>query len=311
MVFKNVGIAITERCNAKCQMCCSSCGTLDQIGLTMTSYQLQSLLGQIRDVPFIEEIGITGGEPMLFPDLVRQVLDFDFGREMRVGIKTNGFWGENKKRASEFLEEYAAKLDSLSFSYDEFHRDYISLNAIKNLIELAWERKIPTEVVGCFVAGSVTPGEIMDEFGDSIYKTRFKYQPVFRTGLASDFPEDSFISLYSPDQEDLPCMAGRQGSLLVTTAMDLYPCCSQVVQNTILKIGNLKEQSLSDAIETALGNRLIVELITEGLAPFVKALEGKLELSQGITIPCELCGSIFEDGRYLGAMDEYLRSRSS
>lgn len=108
MEFKNIALLITENCNARCKMCCDSRGVV--CGKTLSVDEIDYILNNIKDVHEIESVGITGGEPMLYPELVKKILNYDYGRSMSVTLKTNGFLGKNKHKAEEFIRENKNKL---------------------------------------------------------------------------------------------------------------------------------------------------------------------------------------------------------
>ena len=72
MEFKGCGILLTENCNARCKMCCDSRGLVR--GKTLTIEELDLILKNIKECPSIDLIGVTGGEPMLYPDLVEHII---------------------------------------------------------------------------------------------------------------------------------------------------------------------------------------------------------------------------------------------
>ncbi|MDO4849978.1 MAG: radical SAM protein [Coriobacteriia bacterium] len=306
MVFNNVGLVITDCCNARCEMCCSGREDARERAVTLTPDDLNLVLAQVRECADIEMIGVTGGEPMLRTDLVQQICDFDFGRKLTVSLKTNGFWGSDLVKAEEFIARNHAVLTHISFSYDEFHRRYISLDSIKRIIDISQAYSVTTDVVGCFFADSTQPGDILNELGEYAYKTKFVYQPVFRTGLASDFDEERFVRLYEVGKNRLFCPAPRKGSLLITSRLDLYPCCSQVAQNTILRIGNLRDKPLAELLKDMGHNKLLVKLFTEGLDGLLEAAGITKECPGKLSVPCEACELLFADGRYLERIHEAL-----
>lgn len=306
MEFNNVGLVIMDCCNARCEMCCSGREDMRGQNVTLTIEDLNLTLKQIRDCAEIQMIGITGGEPMLRPDLVQQICDFDYGRKVTVSLKTNGFWGADPVKAEKFIARNREVLTHISFSYDEFHRRYVSLGSIKNIIDIAQPNSVTTDIVGCFFADSVQPGDILNELGEHAYKTKFVYQPVFRTGLASDFEEERFVRLYEVGKDRLFCPAPHKGSLLITSHLDLYPCCSQVAQNTILKIGNLRDRPLSSLLKDIGHNRLLIKLFTEGLDGLIEASGITAECPKMLSTPCEACELLFADGRYLKRIHDAL-----
>lgn len=152
---------------------------------------------------------------------------------------------------------------------------------------IAQAYSVTTDIVGCFFADSIQPGDILNELGEYAYKTRFVYQPVFRTGLASDFSEERFVRLYEVGKDRLFCPAPRKGSLLITSRLDLYPCCSQVAQNTILRIGNLRDNPLAELVKDMEHNKLLAKLFTEGLDGFLDAAGITEECPKRLSVPCE------------------------
>ena len=108
MEFKGCGILLTENCNARCKMCCDSRGLVR--GKTLTIEELDLILKNIKECPSIDLIGVTGGEPMLYPDLVEHIINFDYGRKVGITIKTNGFWGKDINKASDFDVKIAGEV---------------------------------------------------------------------------------------------------------------------------------------------------------------------------------------------------------
>ena len=113
MEYNSCGILLTENCNAKCKMCCDSRGRV--IGKTLSKEELKLILDNIKECETIDVVGITGGEPMLYPELIEYIFNYDYGRNVGFTIKTNGFWGSDKDKAKKFISRYKTKLKNLSF----------------------------------------------------------------------------------------------------------------------------------------------------------------------------------------------------
>lgn len=148
MEYNHVAILLTENCNARCKMCCDSRGEVK--GHTLTKEELNIILDNITEYTSIETIGITGGEPMLYPNLIEYIFNYNYKREMKFTLKTNGFWGNNIEMSSQFLNKHKDKITNISFSYDEFHKEFIDLENIKSIIDICLNYKISTDIVGCF-----------------------------------------------------------------------------------------------------------------------------------------------------------------
>lgn len=298
MEYSSVGILLTENCNAKCKMCCDSRGEVK--GKTLSLSEINTILENIKECKEINSIGITGGEPLLYPDLVEYILNFDYGRPLNFTIKTNGFWGNNKEKARDFINKNKNKINSLSFSYDEFHKEFIDIDNIKNLIDIANEYNIKTEIIGCFLKSGVNPGDILNELGDYAYVTNFHYQPVINTGSAKNFHDSEFIKLLNSDNHEIRCFAPCESQLLINPNLTVYPCCSQVIENTILEVGNLRNDSLNSIISSIKHNQIFYTIFTKGFTPFIDFMKkNNIKYEKQLSSPCEVCASLFETDWFL------------
>lgn len=303
MEYKGCGILLTENCNAKCKMCCDSRGLVR--GKTLTMEELDVILTNIKECPSINLIGVTGGEPMLYPELVDHIINFDYGRKVGVTIKTNGFWGKNISKAKAFIERNKENLKMISFSYDEFHKEFIDLQSILNIIDIADDLEVSTEIVGCFLKDGMQPGDIINELGEYAYKTTYAYQPVINTGSAELFSESQFMKLLNLDKHEARCIGLLDRTLLINAKLEVYPCCSQVIENTLLLMGDLHEEKLTDIIESIDYNRILHKIFTEGFTPFLQLLEQKgIDYPKKLTSPCELCGFLFKNDWFLKLLKE-------
>ena len=84
-------------------MCCDSRGLAK--GKTLSIDELDIILHNIALCDEIKVIGITGGEPMLYPELIKHITDYDYRRKVSVTIKTNGFWGYDRSKAENFIKD--------------------------------------------------------------------------------------------------------------------------------------------------------------------------------------------------------------
>lgn len=304
MEYNHIAILLTENCNARCRMCCDCRGEVK--GHTLTTEELDIILKQINDYPFAETVGITGGEPMLYPELCEYIMNYNFKRKMRFTIKTNGFWGNNTAKARVFLEKYSKKISKISFSYDEFHKEFIDLNFIKKIIDLCLNYKIKTDIVGCFLKNGMQPGDVLNELGQYAYLTDFYYQPVIQTGAAKKLEEAEFVKVFDTQKDELRCLvtAKQEYSLLINPQLEVYPCCSQCIENTVLNIGNLKETELKDIVEEIKCNKIFHTIFTQGFTPFIKFMkENGIPHPKNLSAHCEICEYLFSTDWFLKILE--------
>jgi len=304
MEFKNIALLITENCNARCKMCCDSRGEV--CGKTVSSAELDFILNNIKGASEIESVGITGGEPMLYPEIVERILNYDFGRSMSITLKTNGFWGKNIVKTESFIQDNKDKLSYISLSYDAFHKEFIHVDYLINIIKIAAKYGVHTEVVGCFLKNGAKPGDILNDFGEAAYYTDFCYQPVIKTGSACCFENSELIKLLSTDDIDIRCVAVSQPDILINAKLDVFPCCSQVIENTILEFGNLNDSSLNNIISDIKHNKILFTIFTEGFTPFIDFMNlHGIKYPHHLASPCELCAYLFESDWFLKELQKY------
>lgn len=305
MEYNYIAILLTENCNARCKMCCDSRGEVK--GHTLSIDELNIILSNIQRTNSIKTIGITGGEPMLYPELIEYIFNYNYKKQMNFTIKTNGFWGKDKEKSNEFLRKYKDIISNISFSYDEFHKEYIDLSYIKNIIDLTLEHKISTDIVGCFMKTGMQPGDVLEELGSYAYLTKFLCQPVVKTGSARNFKDDIFVKLLDTNKHELKCLvtATKDYSLAINPNLDVYPCCSQCIENTILNMGNLKERSLEDIINDILYNKVLNTVFIDGFTPFIEILNRKNIRYPGlVSSHCEMCEYLFSSDWFLQILED-------
>ena len=142
----------------------------------------------------------------------------------------------------------------------------------------------------------------MDEYA---YLTDFLYQPVIKTGSALSFSSGSFIDLIDVSQTPPVCLISRDRQLLINPRLQVFPCCSQVIENTILEVGNLNEEALNTIINNIYTNVVLHDMIISGFENFIKRFdEYGINYPQHLSSPCEFCEFIFKDDEILKVLYE-------
>ena len=94
----------------------------------------------------VTEVGISGGEPFLFPDKVIELVKGLKSLKVKtVRPFSNGFWGANRNQAIEILTALkkagfgSDAGDRLKISVGEFHQSQVSIEAVMDLCQYHWE----------------------------------------------------------------------------------------------------------------------------------------------------------------------------
>jgi len=107
------------------------------IGTAISAWQsLKTLVGEYA------RIHLTGGEPFLYWDHLQQILEQ--AKYQKLGkidlIETNGSWANNEKIISHYLRTLdKLGMERLKISTDPFHQEFIDIEPVRRLANLAAE----------------------------------------------------------------------------------------------------------------------------------------------------------------------------
>ena len=96
-----VGLLITERCNVECDHCWFDSGPHREN--TMKEEEAIGYIDQAGEIPSVEWISITGGEPFLYPELLESSIKHASKKGLRTECVTNCFWADSEEKAEETL----------------------------------------------------------------------------------------------------------------------------------------------------------------------------------------------------------------
>lgn len=302
-LFQSIGVAITRKCNAACRMCCFECGPARDE--TLAEQEVYDIIEQAKEMDGISRIGFSGGEAMLYPDLLFGGLAKAKEAGMRTSLTSNGFWGEDDITCRRTLNTFRTLgLDSLTVSVDHYHLEYVSLSAIANIIRNNKNIGVPlTLAIGDSLEGK-RASDILQDLGTDAYSTNLILYPFMPVGRGCEIPDTAIYQLpYNPEWK---CHNNHHLAILYDGSV--YPCCSQAVYGSALSMGNIREQALTDIAERYSGKCIFSTLKRRGLDWFVKiAVErfGK-ELPDHFHSPCQLCNTLFTDKTFVEGLPKYI-----
>lgn len=300
IVPDKIGFVLTDKCTAKCDMCCFNCSPDNNSFQSLD--RIKELISEAAERKSIGTVGFSGGEPFLaYNDLVEAVkFAHKFG--MRVICTTNGFWGTDKKGALIKLTELKnAGLSKLSLSCDLFHQKYVDINALENILTLCNELDIFTEIGSVVTKSKSDLSPITSQLSSVLVNVPHYRTPCLPIGSAYEqIPSDDFIYDNKVLEKDNRCFECSYFAIYVNG--DVFPCCSQIGEIEKFRLGNIHTdnlQTLYDAYNTNMYLRLIKKY---GLSWFVDIArrEGYSQiLTKKYVNKCDLCHSIFTDMEFL------------
>jgi len=131
---------ISYKCTNECKHCAIP-GSPNQDAISMKLEDVRRYLEDVTSNYIVDEVGFFGGEPLLhlnlLVSLIEEVKRFDIPK---IGLPTNGYWGKNDSTAKECaLKLKKAGLNTIGFSVDTFHQEFIPLDVVKRAMKAAYE----------------------------------------------------------------------------------------------------------------------------------------------------------------------------
>jgi len=126
----SVQFVYTQKCNAHCSHCINNCGPEETAKLNPK--KVIDSVNEISELK-IKDLGITGGESLIFLDEITAILSAAKKKKIRASMVSNAFWASDEKKAKEIaLSLDKAGLKELDISCDSFHIQFIPFSNIIN-----------------------------------------------------------------------------------------------------------------------------------------------------------------------------------
>jgi hypothetical protein len=265
-----LGLHITDRWNARCQHCAYHCGP-EAKGIIKFN-EVKEYLRQASKQG-IDMLCISGGEPMLFPRLVTQVVAEAKKFRMRnIWLFSNAFWASTPRVTEKKLAQLKkAGVTRLCTSADGFHVHFVSTERVRNAIttasKLGLEVVLDTRYVG-FTPQQDNPInkatiQVLEQLGDLVNIEAWRGPPLY-VGRAAE--------ILAPSLVDEPYLLGGActgpwagGDWEHPTGVDVDPY-GEVTLCPGISIGNARKLPLTKILSSyeAKGHPIIRELLDRG-----------------------------------------------
>jgi len=302
-MIEGVTLILTYRCTNQCRHCCY--GAAPNRNTLMKIEEVRNYLKELSKIQLPEWVCIFGGETLLYPELLFNVISEVKKFEVpRVSVITNGFWGKDEQLARKYVKNLKnAGLNLLILSVDAFHQEFIPLEIVKTVLRVAEDVKMENIEVDAKVLDNFEEQNVYNERTKALLKeiqeefnVKIDVKSVHLYGRAAydlarhlpskGIPEDKCSSLH------------YYGTLKEPTGIEIEPN-GWVWICTGIAIGNAKTDALSRILQEYdySKNPIIKIVVDEGPAELLKiAVEKGYEPLKGYADKCHLC---FETRKFL------------
>jgi pyruvate-formate lyase-activating enzyme len=290
-----VGLLITQRCNAACTHCATSCGPDKTAALSRANVfrimEEASALAAGRALTFC----ISGGEPFLDFAHLRNIVAHGRSLGGECTCVTNGYWATTDDKARILLTELRAHgLVRIAVSTSRFHQRFVKLARVQRALRMAVEVGL-----GAVLKVAATPQERAQVERLQAWAVDtglagvevIALMPYLREG--QQLPAGDFA--LQPGLPAGPCPAP---SLTVREDGTAYSCCSPAGFTDSLSLGNAVDEGFEAPFLRFLLNGRQRVLREGGPAAFADAIRrrglGHL-LRERYAGVCDLCAHIASD----------------
>jgi len=317
-IWRNAGLLLTYKCNAKCEFCYYNCppqqGGLMPVDMAINVWRsLRELAGDSA------KVHITGGEPFLYWEHLVEILRE--AKKNNLGpvdmIETNGFWAVDEniiKERMRVLDEFG--MSRLKISCDPFHQEYVDIELVKRLASVAKELLEHASVLvrwEKYLDKPVEMKNITTDERNKFYVEALKDYPCRFTGRAAD----GIAELVASQTVEQIAARNCSNAFLDSKGVHIDPygnifsgTCSGII------VGNITKRPLAEIWKNwqPSNDKIIETLFNSGPAGLLdEAIKAGYTQSKLYAGKCHLCTSIrrffFDKGLYktvLGPAECYL-----
>ena len=308
MLYSKLAIAVTDRCNAECAICCLRCSPKGT--QTLETEEMMQAIGQAAQTEGMEEICFTGGEPLLYEERVEACARYASERGLRSSVYTNGFWGSDPQCAQAWAEAlYAAGVRKMHFSSDAWHQKYVSFSALETAMRCSREAGMRNELAIMESVGTNHNRQAFLSMPIEYREAKVRVHPMLPVGRAREaVPEGQVLKLFSPDR--MRCC--HEGTALLTPDGYYSMCCSFCVLSIPrLRIGHMREIAFSELEERVLSDDAFYIMLQDGFGWYMHALrERGFDVPEKVCFPCACCEMVFCNPSFMEQIQDEVKKHA-
>ncbi|KXH76111.1 MAG: hypothetical protein AM326_07740 [Candidatus Thorarchaeota archaeon SMTZ-45] len=298
MQVRGASLLITFRCPSKCDHCAYNAGP-EQVG-HISLDDAEQWLSDLAENKQFEWLTLHGGEPFLYLDDMKAMLTIakDLGVPRRGSI-TNGFWARTSHVARKTLKELIdAGLNTLTFSVDGFHQQYIDIRNVKLGIEAAVFLGLEKVWVDSYYMKSLESKNPYDQLTKASLREVQDIEGIEQSLYPVDFEGRGAKSLigYAEMSPEIPhgkcILPFWLGGDLRSPEVIEIDFEGNITLCPGICIGNAKRNSLSDSLNSySYSNHPIIRILAETgpIGLYQLALQHGLEPNSTFVNECHLC----------------------
>ena len=304
MRYNTLGIQITNTCNMTCAHCITDSSPSARGDLSWK--QIEEAVRSAA--PHIEGVCVTGGEPMLRPELTLKTITLTRDLGLISSMVTNAFWSRTQGETLRVFRQLAdAGLSKMGVSFDRFHDRIVNAATLDRLLTVGAETNIRIQIQYC--------GDRTDAAYRTITDVAGRHGVEILSSDVVPFGRGQQIAIRrNPNIDRVPDAAcGVAVRPVLTPEGDLYTCCGPArgaPADSPLRLRTSAPSDVGDALRSGASNPLLNLIHTQGpralydrLSPeSQQRVAGRL-LDESF---CALCRAITDDRGAVAELESVL-----
>jgi organic radical activating enzyme len=303
-----VGLQLTDACDIACEHCWLGNPKIKQ---AMTFDDAKRYIEQTIDIPSIEWVSFTGGEPFLLPSVLHKIIKFSADNGLKTECVTNCSWATDYETTVRILKKLKSNgLDVLNISVDDFHQQFVPFSKVQNSFEASQKIGLKTIIMNTTKRTSkLRLPEIIQRLGpDKIkivgktpppekYSSLAVETPFIPVGRGAKIPQKEWLIDEAPIVG--PCHLVLK-DIGIDPKGELLACCSAASLQKKGRLGNIRETNIQKRLDKAHRQTLFKSLEQEGPVGLADKLD--LQWKNRFISKCHLCYEVLQ----AAALDQIL-----
>ena len=216
--LRKIEFVVTYACTGRCRHC--SEGDHESCGERIDPAVAADAVRRIAKAYDIQTVMTFGGEPLLYVDVVEQIMRAATERQIsRRQVITNGYFTKNTEKIRSVAKRLAAcGVNDLLLSVDAFHQETIPIDVVRSFAEAAKGYGIPIRFQPAWLVSEADVNPYNCQTGSILESLRDLEIPVsdgnviFSEGNAKKYLSEYFTSdppenPYEEDPRDVRCIS--------------------------------------------------------------------------------------------------------
>ena len=285
---RHIAFGYSTRCNISCDHCVAA-----HDGSPKMTMALSRAVKVIEEMSYSHVTGIsfTAGEPLIYPEEIKELVRTCKRRNIYSRIVTNAYWSKTEDRTDEMVSALKdCGLSQMRISFSRWHQKHVNR---KNILNAALGcQKNGLDYFISFVTDFRKEDDALEQF---LQDNHLKYfpEPLIYFGNATALTRP-------PVFMDYPAHKCAMNPYL-SPELDMFACCdagAQFTKTNAFYLGNLKSHSVDHLFEKKENNSLFHLIKTMGLTAMASCLGFKA--SELVRYrKCDLCEKLFNSTEHL------------